>query len=172
MASYDFTLVVDRDATEAPYVDAIFDADQGDSVPEGGAGTNLVHVFREADSLALAITSAVAMLERIGLAVLGVRSDDLVSLKDIAARTGRTYESARLLSTGQRGPGGFPAAMSTGQWALYSWALVAAWFAEHFGGEAVGEFDREIAAADHLLRARHILANDAHRAELAGLLLA
>lgn len=126
----------------------------------------------DAGSLAAAIVSCVRMLHGMGIAVTGVESTDLVSLKDIAARTGRTYESVRLLAAGQRGPGGFPAAQSTGQWALYSWALVSRWFAEHFGGAEVGEYDREIAAADHLLRARHILAGDAHRAELGELFVA
>lgn len=141
-------------------------------MPTGGNGTGTVMFSLDAESLAAALAAGVRMLHGIGIAVTGVESTDLVSLKDIAARTGRSYESARLLAAGERGPGGFPAALSTGQWALYSWALVSQWFADHFGGEAAGEFDREIAAADHLLRARHILAADTHRAELAELLTA
>lgn len=169
MTSYDFELIIDRDATEDPYVDLIFEACQGDAVPTGGNGQGSVMFALDADTLAKAITTGVHMLEGMGIAVTGIASLDLVSLKDIAARVGRTYESVRLLAAGKRGPGGFPPPESTGQWALYSWALVSQWFAEHLGGEAVGTFDREIAAADHLLRARRILAGDEHRAELAEL---
>jgi hypothetical protein len=169
MAEFEFSLTVDRDATEMPYVEALFELAEGGSVPEGGSEPYLVHTYREAESLAAAITATVAEVESIGLAVTGVVSDDLVSLKDIAARTGRSYESVRLLATGKRGPGGFPVPYSTGQWALYSWALVSAWLACHYGSEAVSVYDREIAADDHLLRARHMLAGDEHRAAFAGL---
>jgi hypothetical protein len=98
----------------------------------------------------------------------------VVSLKDIATRTGRSYESVRKLAHGQRGPGGFPAPLSTAQWALYSWAEVSAWLARHYPATAaaVTSHDREIAAADHLIRARHILPAPADRADLAQLLTA
>lgn len=94
-----------------------------------------------------------------------------MSLKEIAQRTRRSYESVRLLAAGKRGPGGFPAPMSTEQWALYSWTLVSGWFAEHYGSEEHNRYDREIAAADYLLRARHMVTSD-RRAELARLLVA
>src|SRR6266568_4330068 len=167
MTTYAFTVVVDRDPTD--YADALYETDQGDSVPEGGNGQGSVHVTRDADTLAAAILDAV---HSVGLVVTGVQSDDLVSLKDIAARLARTYESVRLLAAGKRGPGRFPTPLSTGQWALYSWTEVAAWFAEHYGTERPSVFDREIAAADHLIRARRMLAGDANRAELSQLVTA
>lgn len=170
--TYDFELIIDRDATDMPFVDLIFEALQGAAVPAGGNGKATVFFTLEAKTLAAAIAKGVHVLEGMGLAVLGVESLDLVSMKDIADRTGRTYESVRLLATGKRGPGGFPVPESAGQWALYSWTLVSDWFAEHFGGEAVGVFDREIAAADYLLRARRILGDDANRAEFARLVAA
>ena len=53
--------------------------------------------------------SAVAELESIGdITVARLADAGLVSMADIAARTGRTRESVRLLITGKRGPGGFP----------------------------------------------------------------
>lgn len=163
MSTYEFTLVVDRMPTDDE-VDALFDATQGDSVPEGGgAGPNLVHVHRPADSLADAIADAVHTVEAVGLSVTGVQSDDLVSLKDIAARCGgRSYEWVRKYATGERGSGAFPAALSTGHWSLYSWVEVSRWLAEHSptapGGCSV--YDREIAAADYALRARRLLVDD------------
>ena len=166
--NYEFTLAVDRDPTAM--ADKLFVIAEGDLVPEGGTGVNVVHVCREADSFAAALLEAVEKVESTGLLVTGIASDDLVSLRDIAARLGRTYESVRLIAAGKRGPGGFPTPLSTGQWALYSWAEVSAWFARAQGTEAPSPYDREIAAADHLIRARRILAGDVQRHQLGKLL--
>lgn len=166
MTTYEFTLAVDRMPTDDE-IDALFDLDEGDSTPEGGSSGALVHVHRRDTSLAAAIGSAVRMVELVGLRVTGLRSDDLVSLRDIATRTGRSYESVRLWAAGQRGGGGFPAPLSTGQWSLYSWAEVTSWL-----GEPANEHDREIAAADHMLRARSMLTGDEHRDEFAQLVAA
>src|SRR6266496_399390 len=94
--------------------------------PAGAEGPHpaLAHLAIDTASLPAAIIAAVRQIERLGIAVTGVQSTDLVSLRDIAARTGRSYESVRKLAHGQRGPGGFPAPLSTGQWALYSWAEI------------------------------------------------
>lgn len=156
---YEFTLTVDRMPTDDE-VDALFDLDEGDSTPEGGPSGAVVYVYREDTSLAAAIASGLRSVESVGLRVTGARSEDLVSLRDIAARTGRSYESVRLWAAGQRGGGGFPTPLSTGQWSLYSWAEVASWLGEHDN-----EYDREIAAADYMLRARSMLAGNEHRAE-------
>ncbi|UXA04428.1 hypothetical protein KXD96_15475 [Mycobacterium sp. SMC-2] len=161
---YEFTLAVDRDPTGL--ADKLFDIAEGDLVPEGGAGVNVVHAYREADSFAAALFGAVKDVESTGLVVTGIASDDLVSLRDIATRLGRTYESVRLIAAGKRGSGGFPTPLSTGQWSLYSWAEVSAWFSRSHGTEAPSTYDREIAAADHLIRARRILAGDEQRHQL------
>jgi len=102
--------------------------------------------------------------------VTAIASDDPVSLRDIADRIGRTYESVRLLAAGKRGPGGFPAPLAGGQWALYSWTEVSAWLARTKGTDGLNAYDRELAAADHLLRARRILAGDDQRDLMAVLL--
>jgi hypothetical protein len=69
------------------------------------------------------------------------------------------------VGTGNAGGGRFPAPLSIGQWALYSWAEVSAWFAIHYGTVSAGAFDRILAAVDHLIRARRIIAGDEHRDE-------
>jgi hypothetical protein len=88
--------------------------------------------------------------------VCAVASDDLVSLKDIAAHTARTYESARLLASDKRGPGGFPPPVTTTDgWSLYSWAQVAQWLRTTLLTETATEPDHKIlAAVAHLVRAR------------------
>lgn len=159
MTNYDFTLLVDRNPV--PLSEALFEVAEGELVPEGGGdGSNVVHATHDAEALAEALAWAVHAVESVGLTVLGVESFDLVSVRDIANRTGRSYESVRKLATGSRGPGGFPAPVSNGQWSLYSWTEVAAWLTEHYGTAAGSGYDRQLAAADHLIRARAILGED------------
>lgn len=166
---YEFSLVLDHEPTESE-LQALTAAGLDDVGIEAGHGVTLAHFERDAATLAEAILMAVQQLEATGFTLTAVASDDLVSLKDIASRTGRTYESVRLLAQGSRGPGGFPPPLSGSGWSLYSWAQVSGWFAEHYGTEAGSTYDREIAAADHLVRARRMLAGDENRAELAKLL--
>lgn len=80
----------------------------------------MLSVEREPETLPAAVLSVAADAERAGFEVVAVEEKDLVSLRTIASRLGRTYESVRMLSTGKRGPGGFPAPLSGEGWALYS----------------------------------------------------
>lgn len=174
MESYEITLAIDRDPTDDELGEQ-FDA--LDSLGFTGVETSdegvLMHFEIEAESLSRAIVDAVFGVQRLlPVTVVGTHSEDLVSLRDIAQRTNRTYESVRLLATGKRGPGHFPAPLSTGQWSLYSWAEVSMWFAEHYGAEAIGQYGRIVAAADMLLRVRGLMPKDANRREIAELLTA
>ncbi len=105
-------------------------------------------------------------------------SEDLVTLKEIAARTRRTYESVRLLAAGRRGPGGFPGPMSAQGWTLYSWTQVSQWLTRHYPSTVQDrdlltlEHDRIIAAADHLVRARALMRGNDLEGDLAALLAA
>lgn len=118
----------------------------------------VLHVHRDTDKLATAITSAVRDVESAGFSVLGVHTEDMVTLKTVAARVGRTYEGVRRLATGDRGDGGFPAPLAADGYALYSWVEVSRWFASHYDHpDLTTEYERTIAAADHLVRARHLL---------------
>lgn len=162
MSGYDFTLVLNREPTE-PELDSLFEAGCDDSTPEG----EYLHFDRLADTLAAAITSAVRNVESVpGLEVVGVGQDDLVTLRDVAARTGRTYESVRLIAAGRRGPGGFPRARHTTsgdkEWSLYSWTAVATWLLEALG-EPVAVPAREIAIADQALALRRLLRDESER---------
>lgn len=118
MSSHEFTLILDH-APSGEEMDALFEAGCDDSTPKTVAGNGWLHFDRAADTLLEALTSAIRDVESTGLAVSAVASDDLVSLKDITARAGRTYESARLLASGKRGPGGFPPPVTTADgWSL------------------------------------------------------
>lgn len=162
METYEFTIVLDRAPTDDD-LDALFEAGGDDASPEYNteANTGVVHFDRAAPSLAEALVSAMRTLDAAGLHPVAVRSDDLVTLKEIATRIGRTYEGVRLLASGARGPGGFPVPVAAESWSLYSWTQVAAWLAE--AGRLTGvtvtpsDYERIIAAADHLVRARALL---------------
>lgn len=157
MNHYEFTAILDRIPTDDEY-DKIFEAGLDDTSPETRKGQCILRVNRESDSLVDAIVSVAEDVKRAGFRVIGIEEEDLVSLKTIATRLGRTYESVRKLARGTRGPGGFPAPISPHNWALYSWAEVARWLAKNYGMPLVGNDEaRIIAAANHLLHAYDIL---------------
>ena len=162
MTLYEFTVHLDRAPDEAG-LDAIFEAGLDDTAPEISAdGRAVLHVMRETTTLTEAIVTVVDDITRAGFQAVGIDSEDLVVLSEIGKRTGRTRESVRLLATGRRGPGGFPAPVADGKRPLYSWAAVREWFRDHYGDDVAGEADRDadtLAAADLLLRAR-LLAPD------------
>lgn len=165
-ATHEFTFVLDRDPTDDE-VDALFAAGCDDASPETArGGVSLLHFDREAPSLYAAMTSALHDTREAGFTVTAVQSEDLVSLRDIAVRTGRTYESVRLLATGQRGPGGFPPPYRCGDWSLYSWTQVLQWLGRHFRTTAGDNtYDRMIAAADLMVRAQRTLDQAAPQTE-------
>ena len=165
MPDYDFTAILDRAPHEDDY-DRLFEAGLDDTTPGTEDGRGVLMVSREAESLSAALVSVFQDAERAGFLVVGVHQQDLVSLKSIAERMGRSYEGLRLIAQGRRGPGGFPAPISGDGWALYSFAGVCEWFQANYGtAPAVSDDDRVLAAADHLCRARALV--DA--ATLAGL---
>ncbi|RCW38828.1 hypothetical protein DFQ14_11932 [Halopolyspora algeriensis] len=172
MNHHDFTLVLNRIPSEDEY-DLLFESGCDDASPETRNGTALVHFDRDAPSLTHALVTAIRDVERAGFRVQAVETDDLVSLRTIADRLGRSYEGMRLIATGQRGPGAFPVPLSGDGWSLYSWSQVVDWSTRHLDArEAVSTFEVEIAAANHIVRARNMLHEDTERAELARLLSA
>ncbi|MDR0417371.1 MAG: hypothetical protein LBH76_08710 [Propionibacteriaceae bacterium] len=117
-----------------------------------------------------AILSVAADAAQAGYRAVGVGTDDLVAAPVTAQRTGRTRESVRLLPTGRRGPGGFPAPVVAGRWTTWSWQAVRGCFAGHGGAAVVGPAERgaaTLAAADLLLRARALSPDSGRLAALA-----
>lgn len=162
MQTYEFDFILDR-APNDDEQDRLYEVGGDDAMVEYNLTTNTgtVHFDRQAESLAEALVSALRTIEAAGLRTVAVASEDLVTLKEIAARTSRGYESVRLLAAGKRGPGGFPPPLSAEGWSLYSWAQVSDWFRKAYAIEQAptGDYDRMIAAADHLVRARALLAD-------------
>lgn len=59
--------------------------------------------------------------------------EDFVSISDIAKRSGFTRQYARMLVTGERGPGGFPRSLgSVGKTRIWDWAPVSTWLQANY----------------------------------------
>ena len=159
MTIYEFTLQLDREITEDE-ADALYGAFDDGSIVTGPGGTT-IDFTREATSWVTAIVTAVNDIEGAvpGLRVTGVGQDDLVSMLEIAQRTGRSREAVRLWASGQRGPGDFPAPAweSPGGERFWHWRDVARWAREQMN-LAVEVVPDEIRTADEVLKARQAMA--------------
>ncbi|MHB8467669.1 MAG: helix-turn-helix transcriptional regulator [Acidimicrobiales bacterium] len=132
MAEQHFTLVLGSHAglEDGSAVEALGEAGATDSTVGRGADGVWTAVFdRDAPSFRDALASAVAAVRSAGLVVRRVEPDDFVTQAEIAERLGRSSESVRLLASGQRGDGTFPApaARTTNRGSLWRWSHVARW---------------------------------------------
>lgn len=148
--THNFTLVLSgvADLTDA-LADAVYEAGCDDALLGKRHGVVFLEFDREAATLPEAVLSAVHDLESVeGVDLLRVEPDDLVTASEIARRTGRSRESIRLLSTGMRGPGGFPPPVHSlrGQSPLWRWAEVAEWVDQHLSDSRLAPQEWESAA--------------------------
>ena len=157
MNLYNFTVRLDRSPDDDDF-DRLYEAGLDDCLPVASPdGRGEIMVSRRADTLPAAILTVVDDITKAGFCAVSIETEDLVNLSVVGQRTGRTRESVRLLALGARGPGGFPAPVTTGTTPLYSWAMVRDWFRSHYGDHAVAPADHDadtLVAADLLLRAR------------------
>jgi hypothetical protein len=159
MPVHDFTLVVaGLDPESEELADALFEAGCDDATFGSVDSVGYGDFHREAPTAAEAIDSAIRAVESVvGLGVLRVEPDDLVTLSEIAERLGRTRESVRLLVAGERGPGDFPPPAShlRSRNRLWRWSEVALW-AARADPEAAAEA-QVVAAINAALELRHRL---------------
>ena len=158
MSTYDFTLIVEGpDLQDGDRIDALYELGCDDALAGSSHGVQHLDFSREAASMEDAVLSAVVAVERIeGVRVVHIADAGLLSMADIAARTGRTRESVRLLIEGKRGPGGFPppATDPRSRYRLWRSAEVARWFSAHFGDAQGIDDDRALAALNASLELR------------------
>ncbi len=162
MPNYEFKLRLEQEVDETQ-VEALYDRFADASV-ETGSGETEIMFSREAPGWAEAIGSAIRDVESIpGLRVSGAGQEDLVSILDIAHRTGRSREAVRLWAAGKRGPGNFPAPTwrSPAGERFWAWPDVAHWVRKNLN-LAVEVAPEEIRWADEILKARQAVA-EAHR---------
>ncbi|HEX9890058.1 MAG TPA: hypothetical protein VGA69_11305 [Nitriliruptorales bacterium] len=156
MDSYDFVLIVDGiDLTSDDDLDRLFEAGLDDATPSVVDSVQYLDVTREAGSYGHALFRALREVGDAGGTIRHVFEVDehgqprpgLVSLSDIARRTGWSREYVRLLAAGKRGPGGFPAPHRDAAPALYAWADVIEWLARHpevaASAELITDIERE-----------------------------
>jgi predicted DNA-binding transcriptional regulator AlpA len=91
------------------------------------------HASCLSDALSMALSELRSHLPEV--TVIRVHEYDLLTLGDIAGRSGRTTESVRLLMHGKRGPGAFPPAAGDlgGRSKVWRLAEVAQWFEDVLG---------------------------------------
>lgn len=144
--THTFRVVFDASGVDSleTHLDALHAAGCDDAAFMGPAsdGTFTAEFDRAARTFAGAVASALEAIRSAlpGGRLLRVLPDDLVTIAAIAARTGRSDESVRLLHQGRRGPGGFPAAAGwvNEKTQVWRWTDVAQWFAEALGESPAG----------------------------------
>jgi hypothetical protein len=170
MYVYDFTVHLDRAPVSDEDFDRLYEAGLDDTSPVTSPdGRGELMVSRHAASMSDAILSVIADINKAGFRATGIDAEDLVSQTVIGQRVGRTRASISLLVSGKRGPGGFPAPVTSGATPLYSWAGVRDWFLANYGPDSAEPADCDadtLAAADLLLRARILAPNFADLAPL------
>jgi hypothetical protein len=159
MTNHQFTLIVEGpDLQSDVSVDALHEEGCDDALVGRVDGVQYLDFDREAPTLEEAVFSAVSDVERVdGVEVIRLADAGLVSMVDIATRTGRTRESVRLLIGGERGPGGFPPPVTDprSRYRLWRWSDVESWLTLHFGGDLAQPDDHILAAINAGLELRH-----------------
>lgn len=172
MSVFTFTLVVEGpDLQTDEIVNALYEAGCDDALVGRSDGVQFLDFDREAESVGKAVMSAVADVESVeGILVSRIADAGLVSMADIAVRTGRTRESVRLLVAGERGPGGFPppATDPRSRYRLWRASEVEHWMREYLGGASEWQEDVFLGALNVGLEFRHHWAflTDSDKAEL------
>lgn len=145
--TYTFTLLLQGpDPLTPEHLDALFEHGCDDATFGQRGPVSYAEFDRRAGSFAEAVGSAIRQVEAAvpGLQVVRVEPEELVNAATIAARTGRTRESIRLLAEAKRGPGAFPLPVA---WSgggrrllrrLWRWSDVASWFRDYLGAPPAG----------------------------------
>ena len=112
MSTHHFTLIVDGpDVQSDAVIDALYEAGCDDALIGQTDGIQYVEFDREASGVVEAVSSAVADLERVeGVRVVRIADAGLVSMADIAVRTGRNAGRGATAGNGGAGSGGLSAA--------------------------------------------------------------
>jgi predicted DNA-binding transcriptional regulator AlpA len=133
MTTHEFTIVASGlDAGADDFEDRFFAAGCDDATISLQKGAIILEFAREAPSFAAALVSAFADVLRAGAEVERIEPDYLVSLSDIAERTGMSRAAISLYTKGARGRD-FPAPVArvTSDSPLWDWSDVSRWMLGH-----------------------------------------
>ena len=160
MATHRFTLIVEGPDLQAdPLIDQLYEAGCDDALAGRSHGVQCLDFDREAASIEEAVCSAIADVASLdGVEVVRIAGAGLVSMADIAARTGRTGESVRLLAEGRRGPGAFPPPVTDprSRHRLWRWAEVDRWFETAVPGYQSDDQEQIVTAINAALEFRRL----------------
>jgi transcriptional regulator with XRE-family HTH domain len=129
MKVYEFSIIASGlDPQADDFETRFYEAGCDDATISFQKGHIIVDFAREAKSIEDAIASAVEAVTAAGATVDRVEPDPLVSLAEIASRTGMTRGALTQYAKGQRGSD-FPAPVArvTSNSPLWDWAIVAKW---------------------------------------------
>jgi predicted DNA-binding transcriptional regulator AlpA len=149
MKMHEFSVIASGlDPAAEDFESRFYDAGCDDATVSFQKGHIIIDFAREAESFMEAICSAVAAVVSAGATIERIEPDPLVSLSDIAARTGMSRAAMTQYAKGQRGKG-FPPPIArvTSESPLWDWAAVAAWL-----------FESHKVSQDEVIRARVVRA--------------
>jgi hypothetical protein len=133
MKTHEFTIIASGlDPEMEGYEDRFFEAGCDDSTLSFQKGVIIVEFSREAVSFSKAVSSAYEDVQRAGAKVERVEPDHLVSLSDIAERSGLTRQAISLYTRAERSSGfPNPVARVTSNSPLWDWLEVTEWLHAH-----------------------------------------
>ena len=129
MKTFEFTIIASGlDHRASDFERRIHDSGCSDATPSFQKGHIILEFARDSDSVDQAVASAISDVRAAGATVERVEPDPLVSLSEIAARSGLTRSALTQYAKGQRGRG-FPAPVAkiTSESPLWDWATVTLW---------------------------------------------
>lgn len=133
MTTHEFSIIASGLNPEAvDFEELFFNAGCDDATVAFQKGHIILDFAREAESIDVAIASAVVDVRKAGATVDRVEPDPLVSLSDMASRTGMSRAAMSHYFKGDRGED-FPAPIVrvTSESPLWEWATVAKWMYKH-----------------------------------------
>lgn len=131
MKPYQFTVIASGlDAHASNFEDRLYEAGCDDATVSLQKGAIVLDFHREAKSFGQAVDSAIGNVEKAGGRVVRVEPDDLVSLAEIAHRTGLSRAAVSHYAAGKRGDARFPppTVRVTTDSPLWDWVEVSRWF--------------------------------------------
>lgn len=132
MKDHEFTIIASGlTPNDERFEDCFFDAGCDDATLSFQKCVIILEFHREAGSFAQAVASAYEDVLRAGATVERIEPDHLVSLSEIAERSGLTRQAISLYTRAERGanfPG--PVAKVTSKHPLWDWPEVAEWLFE------------------------------------------
>jgi predicted DNA-binding transcriptional regulator AlpA len=149
MKTFEFSIIASGLDPEAEdFADRFFNAGCDDATLSFQKGCIILDFARDAESIDAAIVSAVECVAAAGANVDRIEPDPLVSLSDIASRTGMSRAAMTQYSKGQRGKNfPSPVAKVTSDSPLWDWASVAKWLFEN------EKISRDVAIEAEIVRA-------------------